>query len=186
MPARRRHHCRAPNKSVPCPTGMPPRSAAPATPPSGVGSPRTRATVVDRGPTREPQTGTRTSGLEPRKDRSPRSRTRLCCGTGQDFGPTGAGNLAAERAGPRSTQSYTNSFNGMSKDNALWGADLVAALSIADKGVDPLTRLRLLGSNMRSVAMTAAPKERLNCLLRSLQNRTDVLHVLPTRACLHQ
>ena len=99
----------------------------------------------------------------------------------------GAGNLAAERAGPRPTQSYTNSFNGMSKkDNALWGADLVAALSIADKGVDPLTRLRLLGSNMRSVAMTAAPKERLNCLLRSLQNRTDVLHVLPTRACLHQ
>ena len=53
-------------------------------------------------------------------------------------------------------------------------------------GVDPLTRLRLLGSNMRSVAMPAAPKERLNCLLRSLQNRTDVLHVLPTRACLHQ
>jgi len=37
------------------------------------------------------------------------------------------------RAGsPRSTQSYTNSFNGMSKDNALWGTDLVAALSIAD------------------------------------------------------
>ena len=111
---------------------------------------------------------------------------RLCCGTGQDFGPTGAGNLAAERAGPRSTQSCTNSFNGMSKDNALWGADLVAALSIADKGVDPLTRLRLLGRYMRSVAMTAAPKERLNCLLRSLQNRTDVLDVLPTRACLHQ
>ena len=40
----------------------------------------------------------------------------------------------AERAGPRSTQSYTNSFNGMSKESALWGADLVAALSIADKG----------------------------------------------------
>src|ERR1700720_3534112 len=57
MPARRRHHCHAPNRSVPCPTGMPPRSAAPAIVPSGARSPRTRAAVVDRGPTRETQTG---------------------------------------------------------------------------------------------------------------------------------
>src|SRR5215471_1110711 len=41
---------------------MPPRSAAPATPRSRAGSPRTRAAVVDRAPTRETQTGTRTSG----------------------------------------------------------------------------------------------------------------------------
>jgi len=60
-----RGHCRAPNKRVLYPTGMPPRSAAPAIPPSGDGSPRTRAAVVDRGPTRETQTGTRRSGLEP-------------------------------------------------------------------------------------------------------------------------
>src|SRR5262245_30050629 len=69
MPAHRRHHCRASNRSVPC-HGNASRSAAPATPRLGAGSPRTRAAVVDRGPTRETQTGTRTSGLEPRRDRS--------------------------------------------------------------------------------------------------------------------
>src|SRR5258708_548699 len=54
--------------------GMPPRSAAPATPRSDAGSPRTKAAVGDHGPRRETQTGTRTSGLEPRKDRSLRWR----------------------------------------------------------------------------------------------------------------
>src|SRR5262249_12565076 len=80
MPVHGRDRCRAPNSSVPCPTGMPPRVAAPATPRSGVGSPRTRAAVVDRAPTRQTQTGTRTSGLEPRRDRSPRWRPHGCAG----------------------------------------------------------------------------------------------------------
>ena len=44
---------------MPCPTGMPPRSVAPATPPSGAGSPRTIAAVVDHGPRQETQTDTR-------------------------------------------------------------------------------------------------------------------------------
>src|SRR5262249_51871568 len=57
---------------------MPPRSAAPATPRSGAGSPQTRAAVVDRGPTPKMQTGTRTSGLEPGRDRSPRWRVHGC------------------------------------------------------------------------------------------------------------
>src|SRR5262249_42312397 len=38
---------------------MPPRSVAPATPPSGAGSPQTRGAGVDYDPRREPQTGTR-------------------------------------------------------------------------------------------------------------------------------
>ncbi len=41
-----RHHYRAPNRSAPCSTGMPPPSAAPATPPSGAESPQTTAAVV--------------------------------------------------------------------------------------------------------------------------------------------
>src|SRR5438067_1041168 len=80
MPVHRRDHCRAPNRLVPCPTGMLPRSAAPATPRSGAGSPRTRAAVVDRGPPRETQTGTRMSALEPRRDRSPRWCPHGCAG----------------------------------------------------------------------------------------------------------
>src|SRR5260370_13234763 len=45
-PAHMRHHYRAPNRSAPCSTGMPPPSAAPATPPSGAESPQTTAAVV--------------------------------------------------------------------------------------------------------------------------------------------
>src|SRR5262245_30137992 len=75
-----RGHCRAPNRSAPRSTGTPPRSAAPATLRSGAASPRTRAAVVDRGPTRETQTGTRMSALEPRKDRSPRWLPHGCAG----------------------------------------------------------------------------------------------------------
>ena len=40
------HHCRAPNRSAQHPTGMPPRSAARATPPSGAQSLQTREVVV--------------------------------------------------------------------------------------------------------------------------------------------
>src|SRR6266404_905895 len=76
-----RGHCRAPNRSVLRPTGMPPRSAAPATPRSDAASPRTRAVVVDRGPTQETQTGTRMSALEPRRDRSPRWHVHGCAGS---------------------------------------------------------------------------------------------------------
>ena len=76
-----RHHCRAPNRSEPCSTGMPPRSVVRATPRSDAGSPQTRAAVVVRDPRRQTQTGTRTSGLEPRKDRSPRLRPHGCAGT---------------------------------------------------------------------------------------------------------
>ena len=53
---------------------MPPRSAAPATLPSGAGSLQTRVAVVDRDPRRTMQTGTRMSGLEPRIDRLPQWR----------------------------------------------------------------------------------------------------------------
>ena len=44
-PVRRRHHCRAPSRSAPCSTGMPPRSVVRATPRSDAGSPQTRASV---------------------------------------------------------------------------------------------------------------------------------------------
>ena len=46
---RMRDHCRAPDRSAPSPTERPPQSAAPATPPSDAGSPRTTAAVAIRG-----------------------------------------------------------------------------------------------------------------------------------------
>ena len=63
----RLHHCHAPNRSAPYPTGMTPRSVAPATPPSGAGSLQTRAAVGDRDPRQETQTSSRMSELEPRQ-----------------------------------------------------------------------------------------------------------------------
>src|SRR5205823_12696834 len=60
---------------------MPPRSAAPAIPRSGAGSPQTKSAAGDHGPRPERQTGTRTSRLEPRTDQSPRSPRHGCAGT---------------------------------------------------------------------------------------------------------
>ena len=49
-PVKLAHHCRAPDRSVPSPTERPRQSAAPATPPSDVGSPQTTAAVAVRAP----------------------------------------------------------------------------------------------------------------------------------------
>src|SRR5437588_3221496 len=62
---------------------MPPRSAAPATPPSGAGSPQTKSAAGDHDPRPERQTGTRTSRLEPRTDQSLRSPRHDCAGMAQ-------------------------------------------------------------------------------------------------------
>src|SRR6266581_160139 len=51
---------------------MPLRSVAPAILPSDAESPRTTVSVVDHGPRRETQTGTRTSVSEPRRGQSRR------------------------------------------------------------------------------------------------------------------
>jgi hypothetical protein len=83
------------NRSVQHPTGMPPQSAAPATLPSGAGSPRTKATVVDRGQGREMQTGTRT-GWSAASEEAQSTRAGVTkfncpiCGSGvveAEFGP---------------------------------------------------------------------------------------------------
>ena len=50
------------------------------------------------------------------------SPTPSCDGTGQDFGPIGAGNRAADRDGPNSSRTCVTSFDRMSKENLLWGA----------------------------------------------------------------
>src|SRR6516162_3527157 len=71
MLAHMQHHCPGPDIAAPCPTEMPPRSAALATPPSDVRLPRTTTVGVDHGSPPEMQTGTRTSGLEPHRDQSP-------------------------------------------------------------------------------------------------------------------
>src|SRR6516164_5389021 len=99
-----RGHYRAPNRSAPCPPGTPPRFAAPATLPSDAGSARTAAAVVDRGPTRETQTGTRISPLEPRRERSPRWLPHGCAGMSAKsaMAALGAGSCTWRPSTPRS------------------------------------------------------------------------------------
>jgi hypothetical protein len=48
MLARKQHHCRGPDTAAPCPTGMPPRSAAPATPPSTMAHDKKRKQAPER------------------------------------------------------------------------------------------------------------------------------------------
>src|SRR3974377_75515 len=69
------HHCPGPDTAAPCPTEMPPRSAALATPPSDAWSPRTTTAVVDHDSRQETQKGTRTSGSEPHRGARSRAQT---------------------------------------------------------------------------------------------------------------
>ena len=50
------------------------------------------------------------------------NQRRYSAGTGQGFGPGGAGNHATMVVGPRSTRNYAISYAGCVKENALWGA----------------------------------------------------------------
>jgi hypothetical protein len=128
MPARRRHHCRAPNRSMPCPTGMPPRSAAPATPPSGAGLPRTRAAVVDRAPTRETQIGTRTARLEPRRDRSLRWRVHGCAGMSAKSAKADLGGRAFNAYTPSKHRATASGFQAGLARHAVFGESKSGAL----------------------------------------------------------
>src|SRR6516225_1886720 len=80
MLAHKRHHCRGPDSSAPCPTGMPRRSAVLATPPLDAWLQRTTTAGVDHGSLLETQTGTRTSGSEPHRDQSPQWHSHGCVG----------------------------------------------------------------------------------------------------------
>jgi hypothetical protein len=84
-PVRRRRHCRAPNRSAPCSTGNASTICCASHSAVGCRVTANQSSCRRRGPSRQTQTGTRTSGLEPRIGRSPRSRPHGYAGMSAQF-----------------------------------------------------------------------------------------------------